>query len=106
MAAERAPQLQQEAEVIYLLVPPAAAPTLPKPTAIELIQDRIWHWTNSRWYTETALVLHSLMGAVIFTIMAMVGLYVLYMFKSYAGIDLFPGLHLEDFVPVPGYGRW
>lgn len=107
MSAQRAnqiqPEHQHETEVIYLLVPPSAAPIYaPKPYtfAESLALFGMEIRTRVRSVAEDGLALYGALA-----VSACVG-YSLYIFKSAAGIDLFPTQHIESFAPVSGFNRW
>jgi len=107
MSAQRAnqiqPEHQHETEVIYLLVPPSAAPIYaPKPYtfAESLALFGMEIRTRVRSVAEHGLALYGALA-----VSACVG-YSLYIFKSAAGIDLFPTQHIESFAPVSGFNRW
>ncbi len=107
MSAQRAnqiqPEQQHETEVIYLLVPPSAAPIYaPKPYTLaeSLALFGMEICTRVRSVAEHGLALYGALA-----VSACVG-YSLYVFKSAAGIDLFPTQHIESFAPVSGFNRW
>lgn len=107
MSALRANQLQpseqSETEVIYLLVPPTAAPLYaPKPYSLaeSVALFGMELQARTRVLSERGLAMYAAVA-----VTACVG-YALYTLKSAAGIDLFPTEHLESFVPVSGFNRW
>lgn len=105
VAAERAPQPQESAEIIYLLIPHTAQPVR-TPSLFDRVAYGMWAMKESETYGRLGATVQATLGAVGFAVLGCVGLYGLYYLKSILGIDLFPDLHLEDFVPIPGYHRW
>lgn len=103
LPARQLPEPKQETGTVIYLTPPWAARPLPEPT----LASKVWHWTKRAvWnsYTQTVLIEIAILAAVA------VGLFVLYLalagfyhVKSQLGIDLLPGLHLPDILPIPTF---
>lgn len=92
MAARKTqPKEAEEHAEIYL------HPALFAPTRADRLRE------TARRATEIAEATALGLGGMLLLLVAM---YILYLAKSALGIDLFPGHRLEDFVPLPGYGRW
>lgn len=107
MSAQRAYQIQpeehHETEVIYLLVPPTAAPMYaPRPYSFgeKLALFGLELQARTRGIADSGLALY---GAAALTL---VFGYALYTLKSAAGVDIFPTQHIESFAPVNGFMRW
>lgn len=102
MSALRKEQVSPEIneEVIYLIVPPALAPPAPKTTFLDLYASlylgiqNIRHRQGNKAFAATFATTAILAGAA----------YAYYV-KSAFGIDFLPAQHIEDFVPLPGWGR-
>ena len=97
------PEEQRGTEVIYLVIPPTAAPMYaPRPysfaESLALFGLELKHRT--RGLADSGL---ALWGAI--AVVACVG-YSAYTLKSAAGIDIFPTQHIESFAPVNGFNRW
>ncbi len=105
VSAERVPQEAETAEILYVVIPPPTARPAP-PTVFQRLHYRLWLMRDSEVFDRIAVMTQSVIGAIGFTIVCCVALYGLYYLKSILGIDLSHEKHLEDFVPIPGYGRW
>lgn len=95
------PEQTHTAELIYLVIPPE-----PKSTYWDRIYYSVWQIRHSDFISDANRILYSLFCGILWIMGGFIALYALYYLKSILGIDLFPDKHLEDFVPVPGYGRW
>jgi hypothetical protein len=101
MAAQRAPALEESAEIFYLVIP-VARPV----NQWDRMHYALWCFARGGVARKVVNHLRATVGAFGFLGLCLVGLYGLYYLKSILGIDLFGDKHLEDFVPIPGYGRW
>ena len=95
-----------ETEVIYLLVPPKEERPRPRPSMGQRVHYRLWLLGQSEIWSLISSWIGAAGGAVVFACLCCVALYGVYYLKSMAGVDLVASKHLEDYVPVPGYGRW
>lgn len=92
----------EDTEVIYLLVPPAPAPTwepAPYTLAERLALASMAIQAKFRPAGETGLATYAAILGV-----GILG-YSVYTIKSFLGFDIFPVEHIENFAPVPGFGR-
>jgi len=98
---QQLPLQEQEAEVIYLVVPPAVAlPTVRPYSFAEQMSSMIFNFqVRSNRASEKALAL-----SLAFFITVVAGLWA-YNVKSAFGVDFFPQQHIENFAPLPGWQR-
>jgi hypothetical protein len=95
---------QADTEVIYLLIPPAAASVVvhaPRPYSFFERLALAGENLQLAWYARSNKFLA--LGISLFLTVA-VG-YSIYILKSAMGINIFSAQSLESFVPLPGYGR-
>ena len=93
---------QQNPEVIYLVVPQAAAqaPTSQPYSLLERLSVMVYDFQiRSKSKSDKC---HAIAFALSLTLIA--GFWA-YNVKSAFGIDIFPHQHLESFVPLPGWQR-
>ena len=119
MSAEKLLNSREETEIIYVLFPNQYRTGNPTPVQSqdgtklsmasrvwEFGYNSVWKATHSSAWRKATTNVQCLVGAVIFTINALIVLYALYYLKSMMGIDIFAHQHLENFFPIPGYERW
>ncbi|MBI1333539.1 MAG: hypothetical protein GC165_11755 [Armatimonadetes bacterium] len=96
-------QEQQDAEVIYLVVPPTVEAPMAAPRPFSLAERAsLWMMdfqARSRSASDKALAISFAVFATL-----VIGLWA-YNVKSAFGIDIFPHQHLENFAPLPGWQR-
>lgn len=100
---QQLPVQEQDAEVIYLVVPPTVAAPLPtlRPFSVAEQVSAMLYAFRMRTYRASEKGL-ALSLALFVTVVG--GLWA-YNVKSAFGIDIFPNQHLENFAPLPGWQR-
>lgn len=94
----QSPEINEE--VIYLVVPPAAPYQAPRTTLLDLYGSAFLAVQGFRRKVGNSVFAAAFASTAILSAAAYA-----YYVKSAFGVDLLPLQHVEDFVPLPGWGR-